>query len=498
MLKLLRKKGVMKKILWVVAVVIILVFGFLGQAYLLNDSGRPNYAGKIFGKKISVEEFQHNLQHVQIQAMLRYGKNFDKIKQFLDMESQTWDRIILLHDARGKKIHITDQELIETIQNYGFFKREGRFDHLLYNDILRYAFKIKPRDFEEGMRDSLKLTRLYADKTMHMTIPEEEIFEAFKRQNEEAQISYVLFAAENYEDKVLPDELQVKDYYLTHKSEFQLPPTINIEYMRIDYPEEEADTPPSEEPPKVGAREKAEAKIKARKASDDLAKNPDFARVAMENNLVIETSGFFSMEQPNLKEGWPFPLIQELFERQTGYISQSVETPQGYQILRIKEKKDTYIPEYPQAKQNAKKAWTGHEAKKLSKQDGVKYLEIFREAFQKRKRPDFAKIAKTKKLEIHQTPVFTRGQYLPDIGISKDFQETAFSLTEDNKLSDVVEVSTGHCILHLDSLVPVDKEEYEKQKEEFTQTLLTEKKNIAFNNFLSQLRVKANLYDNIP
>jgi len=53
-MKYLRKKGVMKKVLWVVAVIIVLSFGVLGQAYLLSDRPQNDFAGKIFGKKISL------------------------------------------------------------------------------------------------------------------------------------------------------------------------------------------------------------------------------------------------------------------------------------------------------------------------------------------------------------------------------------------------------------------------------------------------------------
>ena len=79
MLKILRKKGVMKKLLWLVAGVIIIVFGFLGESYLLNDPSRSDVTGRIFGKKVNREEFQRTFKNTQIQAMMQYGDNFSKI-----------------------------------------------------------------------------------------------------------------------------------------------------------------------------------------------------------------------------------------------------------------------------------------------------------------------------------------------------------------------------------------------------------------------------------
>jgi len=51
MLKQLRQKGVAKKIIWFIAIIIIISFGFFGTASLLSNQNNTGYAGKIFGKK---------------------------------------------------------------------------------------------------------------------------------------------------------------------------------------------------------------------------------------------------------------------------------------------------------------------------------------------------------------------------------------------------------------------------------------------------------------
>ena len=57
MLKHLRKKGVSKKILWVVAFVIVISFSFFGTASYLNRGALShNYAGILFGQKIPLKD----------------------------------------------------------------------------------------------------------------------------------------------------------------------------------------------------------------------------------------------------------------------------------------------------------------------------------------------------------------------------------------------------------------------------------------------------------
>lgn len=103
MLKILRKKGVAKKIIWFIAIVIIISFGFFGTASLLSNQRNTGYAGKIFGKKISFDQFEKVYGHVAIQALIKYGDNFNKIREHLDLESQTWDRLIMLHEAKKER-----------------------------------------------------------------------------------------------------------------------------------------------------------------------------------------------------------------------------------------------------------------------------------------------------------------------------------------------------------------------------------------------------------
>ena len=249
MLRILRKKGVMKKLLWFVAVIIILSFGILGQAYLLNDTGKTSYAGKIFGKKISIDEFNRNLDQVSINAFVQYGENFGKLKPYLNLESKTWDRLILLHEINKRNFHVPDEQLVETIQGFPFFHKKGVFDKNLYEIILNQYFKIKPRDFEEGTRGSLKIAYLFEAETTDITIPEKEILDAYKIKNEKIQVSYVLLESDQFKNQVTFDEIKAKEYYMSHKNEFLLPPMFNMEYLKIDIPieNEEKDKENAEE-----------------------------------------------------------------------------------------------------------------------------------------------------------------------------------------------------------------------------------------------------------
>ncbi|MBZ0166820.1 MAG: SurA N-terminal domain-containing protein, partial [Candidatus Omnitrophica bacterium] len=160
MLKIFRNKELKKRVIWVVAIVIILSFGVFGTAYLLTDSGSEQIAGKIFHKKVTRTEFIEAYQNVEIQSIMQYGDKYQQLKPYLNMESRTWDRLILLHEADTRKIKVFDDMVVKTIQENQNFQRNGRFDSIVYEQILNYL-RVNPRDFEEGVRQNLQMQLLF-------------------------------------------------------------------------------------------------------------------------------------------------------------------------------------------------------------------------------------------------------------------------------------------------------------------------------------------------
>ncbi|HQO57240.1 MAG TPA: SurA N-terminal domain-containing protein [Candidatus Omnitrophota bacterium] len=525
MLKVIRHKGFMKKTLWALAVIIIISFGFFGQSFLFRDSSKATYAGKIFGKKISIQEYDFNRTQTDLQLRLQYGSEYKKIADFINIFAQTWDRLILLYEADRQHIKVTDEMIVSTIQTYPFFLKNGVFNQSLYNQILKNAFHIQPRDFEEGMRDSLKIAKLFEKQTENITVPEEEVLKIYTQHNEKVQVTYGMVSTDQYLSGIPFDEVQAKNYYLSHKEEFMLPPMINVAFIQVDFPlnppahesDGEAEKTPSENngeipenpeaagepaPPLAEAKNAVSDADKetAWQAAQDLADailidNKNFETVALENQKNVGESGFFSLEKPNLSLGWSFPLIQQLFELPKGQILGPVETPGGYQILQVKDRRESTIPDYPTVQNDVKIAWTRAEAKKIAKAKADEFIGQTRETLNQAGNPGFKTIAENLGLPVFQTPVFQRGEYLPNVGLSRDFQEAAFALKNSSKVSDPVEVEKGFCFLMLDSYIPVDMEKYKKEKAPYLEKILQEKKAKAFEEFLARLKVKANLED---
>jgi len=195
MLKALRKKETVKKIFIILAIVIIPAFVFWGSGSVLRSKqkGMPNYAGKIFNKKVSFPEYQASLNAAKNQAIMQFGDNFYKVKKYLNLNQQAWERLILGFEAKKRDLNVSNQELVTQIRQIGFFQKDNKFNQKLYETTINYVFRTTPRDFEEQMRDSLMIAKLYEQVIQDVNVTEQEILKAYKQEFEKVKVSFLSF-----------------------------------------------------------------------------------------------------------------------------------------------------------------------------------------------------------------------------------------------------------------------------------------------------------------
>ena len=486
MLKTFRKEGVQKKILWFLAAIIIISFVFFGTVSSRMTDNPSSYAGKAFGKKISITDFQKHYTNTRDQAIMIHGESFFKMSASLNLESETWDRIILLSEAKRRHIQATDAEVIDFLKTLKMFQRDGQFEDILYKDLLRFIFHRSPRDFEEGMRDQLTIMKLFEQVTSSMTINEKEIREAYRRENEKIQVSYILFPPSDYTNGINVTDPEAKSYFEDHPQEFMTPPSLNIQYISLDYPADAKD------------EDKKAIKDKVYEISSKLQAGDKLETIAKEYNSEIKESGFFSMNQPNIALGWSYDTLEKIFNLKTGETSEPIETATGYQFLAIKERQEASLPDFESVKTKAIEAVKTSKGLEAAKQNADQNAQKIKEELLAAPEATFQSVAESLNLKIQQTPVFNRGQYLPTIGLSREFQDAAYDLTEKDKLSAAVATAKGYCILYRDAVIPVEEAEFQKAKDKYASDLINEKRNQMIIDFVSDSRLRADIQNNLP
>ncbi|MFC1594040.1 SurA N-terminal domain-containing protein [Candidatus Omnitrophota bacterium] len=487
MLKTLRKKNVAKKIFIVLAIIIIPAFMLWGSGSLIRGKGKTTYAGVLFGSTISLDEYRENFLATRNEALMRFGDNFFKVQNVLDLHQETWDRMIALHEAQAQRIKIADAQVVEKIQSNPLFQKNDQFDPKLYDHILNYYFKVPAREFEEQTRDSLKIEALYLSISDGITIDDEELWEAYKKDNEKIKLSYIQFAAKDFEAEISLGDDEIESYYTDHNTDFTEPPAVNIEYIGFEYPEETS----SEDIEKINTQciELAKAAIK----------ELDFSVLSQQFEATHKESDFFSSQGPVIGFGWNMELIQLSFSLKENQISQPLQTEKGCYILRLKEKRDAYIPPLQEVRGAVEKILIREKTQKLATTQAQHYFEQFQQQVaQNPESFDFAQAAAEVPREVQMTPLFQYEDYIPNIGSSKQFFDAGFALTENKKVIALVSALTGHYIIRLDDYQEANKEKFTQEQESLQELYLKRKKSKTFNDFFMQLREKAQLQDNIP
>lgn len=471
MLRKLRQKKTAKKIWIILAILVLPAFVFWGFGSAVRSQRGSIYAGKIFGKNITLLEYKDAQDAIKNQAIMQFGDNYSEIKKHLNLESRAWERLILLCEAKKRRINASDREVVELIESYPFFKgRNGQFDNRIYPEMLQYVFRTQPRIFEEHTRQNIILSKLYGELSRNITLTDQEIKEAYQKENEQISLYYIASVAANFTKEVSASEREIKDYFTKNSLQFKQPLSFNIEYITFD----------SEEKLNFALRR--------------LSKNEDFVKFAKKLSLPLKETGLFSQVDSIPGIGWSPEVINLISRAKAGKILEPIHIDNFYYLIKIKERKEPHIPDFITIKEKVKDAFIKERSQELAQKKVEDCWRKLQDLYKVNpKRIDFDKTAGECGLKSDTTAPFKYGSYIEGIGVSDNFWMAAKDLKE-NDFSQVITMPSGFYIVKLKSRIPVDEKKFEAEKTEFSQRLLSVKKETYFLKFLEELKTKTKLF----
>jgi len=328
MLKVLRHKKTARKVWIFLALIIIPAFALwgFGGAFRTKEESRP--FGKISNRYISKMEFRDSLSAVTTTAILQYGDKLPEIKKYLNLEGQAWQRLILLEEAKRRSIKASDQEVITLIEKMPFFQYKGGFDNKLYNQALQYVFFLQPRAFEEQVRQSIILNKLYQQITDGLiSVDENEIRKEFSKTNQEINISYISSLTADFAERIKPNESELKDYFAKNKGMFKENKKAPLpEFNSVKQKVKEAF---------VNAEALKLAEQKINQCAKEL-KSRKFNEAARKCGLKVKDTGPFKFGA-NIKGLGATDIFWETAKRlNEGQFSEIIRLPPGFYIIKVK------------------------------------------------------------------------------------------------------------------------------------------------------------------
>ena len=170
------------------ATVGVMVIWFVGTA-VSSRINEGQVAGWLFGKPVSVQDYEQTLHAVTHNEILsRQDKSQKKATQ-QELESRAWERLLFLKEAKQKKIQVSDQEVIDHLKQWSAFSHQGQFDHASYEMFATYTLGTSTRAFEEEIRQDLMINKLWEQALGRNSATDSELKEQFHRKEDAIQIS---------------------------------------------------------------------------------------------------------------------------------------------------------------------------------------------------------------------------------------------------------------------------------------------------------------------
>ncbi|MDH4196103.1 MAG: SurA N-terminal domain-containing protein [Candidatus Aminicenantes bacterium] len=238
MLKAMRRNiQSLKPVLWiVVATFIVAIFAIWGGGSRVDEGSPSSTLVTIGGVKISGDTFVQTLRQ-RMDDLRRQYKQFDaSMIQQLNIPQQVLEQLVqqtlLLQTARDLGLRVSDADIRERIKSYSIFQKDGQFVGFAdYQKILDYN-RIPVAEFEAGLRKDILITKVIELLSSGITVTEDEVWEAYRKQNETARIEYLVADASKME-AAKPTAAEVQAYFEKNKTKYRLPDRRGGNYVYI-------------------------------------------------------------------------------------------------------------------------------------------------------------------------------------------------------------------------------------------------------------------------
>ncbi|HKX49474.1 MAG TPA: SurA N-terminal domain-containing protein [Candidatus Binatia bacterium] len=470
MLDFLRKK----KRSWIITIllglIIVVFIAFYGGSQ--QPTGVTSHVAEVNGESISQREF---IVHYQ-RAVERYREMFKgsftpellknlNIKQSL-LEEMIEARLVV-QEARRLCLSATDEELMNAIAQVPEFHVNGRFNKERYIQLLR-ANRLTPAQFEEDQRKQLTIQRLLGVLADAAHVTEAEVRERYRFEQEKINLQFIRFSvSDNLSEVKITDE-DVQKFYDRNKESLKEPLKVQVEYIPYSFEQfsgpvqltdkEVEDYYNTNRATKFTTPKQAKVRyIMVRLDAGADAKQKEAAQVRA-NRIVAEARGGKNFAELAKKEsqdpsaekggeiGWlnqgqlPEALDKQIFALAKGEISEPIETPVGFHIVKVEDIKEEKTLSLAEAKpvitRELKLEKGKYEAAKIADRDREKAASG----------NDLAKIAQESGLSLKTTRLFSEGEVLPEIGPTQDFYKTALALKA-KEVSSVIEGPNAYYVL---------------------------------------------------
>ena len=519
--RLFRSHAARRRTSWAIALVLILPFVFFFHASMRAPvKGEGGAAGKLFGKSVPWETFDQQRRWTRIQLRARLAGMPEPMLGPL-VTQYTWERLMLIDEARRRGLRVDDLELAGTIQHLPEFQQSGRFVPERYHLFLRTVGLPAPI-FEENLRNDLLVDKLLQSVHESVTVSDAEVHAAFVQAHEQltgwATVTEPAAFIEQASRAVTDEE--VRQRYETRPDEVRRPEQVAFAYAGLtrdavaagihpadqelkDYydahPEEfkgsDGKAQPFEEAREAVRQAATEAQLRktlnerAMDLEDDLAAKRPFDDIVAARALTTKTAGPLAAGEPTSSGGPEPAIIQAVAELKEGETTGVVQTASGVYLARVTQRIPATVPPLGDVRGQIRERLIRDRARESAKNAA----EAIREKLEQRMAAGW----RFEEVELAdgvsgRSVRFTRTQPIDPVGYERRVNEAAFA-TPLGQLTPVLETVRGFILLRPEARIPPDDGDFAKEAESLKTDALDRRREERFTEWLGELRERARL-----
>jgi len=479
MLDLIRKKQksiIVKVVFWAI------IATFVGTIFLVwgkgsdRDQADATVAATVNKTRIGFDAYQSAYSNLYRLYQNIYREQFTpQLEKQLRLRQQALDTLIeqtlLLQEADRQGIEVSKKELVAEVAKVPAFQENGAFSKERYLQVLNYQ-RMTPDEFEEMQKRQILLDRMKEKLQAGITVTDADIETEYRQQNEKVDLAFVRLAPAIFEGKVKIEEQAMASFFEQNREEFRIPESIALSYVifeparfekEVTFDESELekyyrrhldryDIPEQVQAAHILIRLAQDAGDTLRQQKRELAEKvlaevragKDFATLARkysDDPGSAAQGGELGYFQRGVMVG---PFEEAAFALQPGEVSEIVETPFGFHIIKCEGRIEARIKPLAEVAEEVKAGLKTEKAWQLAFEKAMDAYNI------NRKGGSLEAAAKANDLEAKETGFFGREEPIEGLGNLPQIAEAAFLLKE-GEMARPVETERGVILFSLKS-----------------------------------------------
>jgi peptidyl-prolyl cis-trans isomerase D len=238
MLKTMRRNvKSLKPILWIIVFMFIAaIFTIWGGAGRLGEANRSNTLATVGGAKIKADEYFQALRTRLENISKQFGGELNaNLVQQLGVPQQTLEQLIqqrlLLQIAADMGLRASDAEVRAAIVSDPRLQQDGQFVGFEnYKRALDYSH-IQLADFESDVRRGVLMQKVVGVLTAGIFVTDDEVWEAYRKQNDSAKIEYLVSETAKAEVPAKPTEAELRAHFDQNAASYRMPERRTADYV---------------------------------------------------------------------------------------------------------------------------------------------------------------------------------------------------------------------------------------------------------------------------